>query len=69
MKPTQTYQYPTHPALIPTYMIQTPSTARQGYLHTPPTVTSRAIHSIYFTPTTTPSAAIMITPASASSPI
>jgi hypothetical protein len=42
MKLVQSYQYLTHPLLTPTYVIQTPSTARQGHLHTPPTVTSRA---------------------------
>ncbi|KAG9090446.1 hypothetical protein FRC06_001082, partial [Ceratobasidium sp. 370] len=49
------------PATTP-YPIQTPSTARQGYLQTPPTVTTRALHS----PAVTPVTSIMVTPASAS---
>ncbi|KAG8705171.1 alpha-tubulin [Ceratobasidium sp. 394] len=50
-----------YPATTP-YPIQTPSNARQGYLQTPPTITTRALHS----PVVTPVTAIMVTPASAS---
>ncbi|KAG8751362.1 hypothetical protein FRC12_012479 [Ceratobasidium sp. 428] len=56
MQSSQSFQYPTS-----TYPIQTPSTARQGYLQTPPTVTTRALHS----PAITPVTSIMVTPASA----
>jgi len=69
MQPNQLYQHPMHTALTPTYMIQTPATARQGYLHTPPTVTTRALHSMNSTPATTPATSIMVTPASAISPV
>ncbi|QRW11298.1 hypothetical protein RhiLY_10297 [Ceratobasidium sp. AG-Ba] len=43
--------------------IDTPSTARVGYLQTPPTVTTRSIHSPALA---TPATAFMVTPASAS---
>ncbi|KAG8724501.1 hypothetical protein FRC09_017934 [Ceratobasidium sp. 395] len=55
MQPSQPFQRPTS-----TYSIQTPSTTRQGNLPTPPTVTTRALHS----PAITPITSIMVTPAS-----
>ncbi|KAG8715552.1 hypothetical protein FRC08_010466 [Ceratobasidium sp. 394] len=45
-----------YPATTP-YPIQTPLTARQGYLQTPPTITTRALHS----PVVTPITSIMVT--------
>ncbi|KAG8716639.1 hypothetical protein FRC09_015472 [Ceratobasidium sp. 395] len=56
MQPSQSFLYPTS-----TYPIQIPSTARQGYFQTPPTVTMRALHS----PAITPATSTMVTPASA----
>jgi len=57
----QTTQSMTYPTATP-YPIQTPSTARQGYLQTPPTIATRSLHS----PAVTPVTSIMVTPASAS---
>ncbi|KAG9079019.1 hypothetical protein FS749_008905 [Ceratobasidium sp. UAMH 11750] len=50
-----------YPSTTP-YPIQIPSTARQGCLQTPPTITTRALHS----PVVTPVTSIIVTPASAS---
>ncbi|KAG9103541.1 hypothetical protein FRC07_009970, partial [Ceratobasidium sp. 392] len=57
MQHTQSYPY----VSATPYPIQTPATARQGYLQTPPTVTTRASNSPVITPVTS----IMVTPASA----
>ncbi|KAG9113679.1 hypothetical protein FRC07_007735, partial [Ceratobasidium sp. 392] len=57
MQHTQSYPY----VSATPYPIQTPATARQGYLQTPPTVTTRAFNSPVITPVTS----IMVTPASA----
>ncbi|KAG9087544.1 hypothetical protein FRC07_012791, partial [Ceratobasidium sp. 392] len=57
MQHTQSYPY----VSATPYPIQTPATARQGYLQTPPTVTTRALNSPVITPVTS----IMVTPTSA----
>ncbi|KAG9080009.1 hypothetical protein FRC06_007185, partial [Ceratobasidium sp. 370] len=66
-------RYPTNLA-TPTCpsAIQTLSTACQGYLYTPPTITTRSLHtpsSHLNTAMNTPTTAILVTPASAISPV
>ncbi|KAG8706129.1 hypothetical protein FRC08_001264 [Ceratobasidium sp. 394] len=58
MHTSQSMIYPT----TTPYSIQTPSTARQGYLQTPLMITMHALHS----PVVTPVTSIMVTPVSAS---